>query len=135
MTNKGNQLKRYVVLDSSYSCRENIGWIEGTDDNEIKDTIRKIFVANYGDSNTYKQFCILEEISLKLNKDKIDAKYCDGMNWMGNLRKVKLKDIEEGRKNREELLSILLNKKLTDAKRKKSLSAYVKKISKSSDSK
>lgn len=101
---------RFIVFDSDYYVRENIGYVEGVNKVSVKSILKecvKLFrlkklVVEYGfrvESMNDDMVEVLSEwyvdrylevsrVSKKLNSKEMEKKFSDGFNWMGNMNKV-----------------------------------------------
>ena len=112
-------MKCFIVLDSDYWVRENIGFIRCECECDVKEKVLELIKSNYeiGEveaQDYYNDNIVLTEVSLNLNDDELTNEYADGLNWIGDLNNTHLvTELKEGKEKRDKLIEKLKSKDLS----------------------
>ena len=107
--------KTFIVFDSAYMVRENIGFVRCNNEDDVKNIVLKLIKANYGMEQSkaldyLNDNIIFTKIDSNLNNNKLHKKYAEGFNWMGDLSNVKEEELRQGKEERDKLILKLKSK-------------------------
>ena len=107
--------KTFIVFDSAYMVRENIGFVRCNNEDDVKNIVLKLIKANYGMEQSkaldyLNDNIIFTKIDSNLNNNKLHKKYAEGFNWMSDLSNVKEEELRQGKEERDKLILKLKSK-------------------------